>query len=293
MPGVSWCIRSTLIDNRKKKSMADTERCARCQEVKPVTAFYTHKKWDGFHPYCKVCFNAYSKARREKKLAANPELVSFRWKRDLVRHDYFRQIDSPLKAYILGFLAADGNLLARLHRITLELAAKDSALLALIRDELAPGCNLRSRSRRGGEYVVLNFTSHQMFADLVALGVTPAKSLVIEWPTTLPDCYAREFILGVFDGDGFITYYQRGSVREPYVGFIGASLQLLKKIVDVIEQQTGVRIAGPWAKGSSKAFLIRVGGRKAYIVDQWLHATGLGLARKRLAPRDDGKLPTS
>ena len=268
------------------------KQCARCQEVKLVSAFYKHKKWDGFHPYCRVCFNAYSKARREKKLAAHPELVAFRWKRDLVRHDYFQRIDSPMKAYILGFLAADGHLLARFHRITLELAAKDSALLALIRDEVAPGCTLRSRIRRGYEYIILNFTSHQMFADLVMLGVTPVKSLIIEWPNSLPDCYAREFILGVFDGDGFITSYQRGDTREPYVGFTGGSLQLLTKIIDVIEQQTGVRIAGPWAKLGSKAYAIRVGGRRAYIVDQWLHASGLGLARKRLAPPDEQVPPS-
>lgn len=264
--------------------MADTKQCARCQEVKSISAFYKHKKWDGFHPYCRVCFNAYGKARREKKLAANPELVSFRWKRDHVRHDYFQQIDRPMKAYILGFLAADGNLLARFHRLTLELSVKDSTLLSLIRDELVPGGTLRSRIRRGYEYVILNFTSHQMFADLGALGVSPAKSLTIEWPARLPDCYAREFILGIFDGDGFITYYQRGNTCHSYVGFTGGSLQLLKKIVDVIEQQTGVHIAGPWAKAGSKACTIRVGGRKAYIVDQWLHASGLGLTRKRLAP---------
>src|SRR6185437_3005752 len=139
----------------------ETKQCARCQEVKPVSAFYKHKQWDGFHPYCRICFNAYGKMRREKKLAANPELVSYRWKRDLVRHDYFHQIDSPMKAYILGFLAADGNLLARFHRLTVELSVKDCALLALLRDELAPGCSLRTRIRRGREYVILNFTSHQ------------------------------------------------------------------------------------------------------------------------------------
>jgi hypothetical protein len=51
-------LRSTLNVSGKQKSVVDTKQCTRCQEIKPLFAFYKHKKWDGFHPYCKVCFNA-------------------------------------------------------------------------------------------------------------------------------------------------------------------------------------------------------------------------------------------
>lgn len=255
--------------------MIDAKQCARCQEVKPLSAFYTHKRWDGFHPYCKVCFNAYGKARREKKLATNPG--RWRWKRDLVRHDYFHQIDSPMKAYILGFFAADGNLLARFHRITIELAAKDTALLSLIRDELVPGGNIRTRFRNGFERVLLAFTSQQMFDDLVVLGVTPVKSFTIDWPNNLSECYDREFILGVLDGDGHITKDRRYS----YVGFTGGSFALLAAIVRKIEHHTGVRMGGPWKK-TQHCFSIRTYDVRAITLDKWLHATGMGLERKKL-----------
>jgi hypothetical protein len=92
-----------------------------------------------FIPTVKSVLMPNNKTRREKKLAANPELVSYRWKRDLVRHGYFSQIDSPMKAYLLGFIAADGHVLPSHHRITIELSAKDQDLLSLIRDEL-DGC---------------------------------------------------------------------------------------------------------------------------------------------------------
>ena len=263
----------------------DTKQCSRCQETKPTSAFYSNKRWrDGFHPYCRACLLVYQKTQREAKLAISPG--RFRWKRDLIRHDYFKEIDASIKAYVLGMLAADGNVLPSHHRITIELSAKDQELLRLIRDELVPGGAITTRCRQGREYQALAFVSRSMIADLETFGVTAAKSCTLAWPDKLPECYARPFILGLFDGDGFITSYRRGNTLEPYVGFTGGSPQLLRKIVAVIEQQTGVHVAGPWSKGSSRAYTIRVGGRKAYIVDQWLHADGLGLARKRLAPID-------
>ncbi len=196
----------------------ETKRCSRCQEVKPVSDFYKHKGWiDGFHPYCKKCVLAYQKASRETKLAQFPG--QYRWKRDLIRHDYFAQIDSPMKAYMLGILAADGNVLPKHHRITLELSAKDADLLELVRDQLVPGGAIISRHRNGYDYQVLAFVSRKMIDDLEALGVTAVKSRTITWPEKLPSSFAREFILGYFDGDGYITYHERPNRRYPYLGF--------------------------------------------------------------------------
>src|SRR5690242_2215413 len=92
----------------------ETKQCSRCQEVKPASDFYKSKEWtDGLHPYCKKCHLAHQKERRDLKREQFPG--QYRWKRDLIRHDYFAQIDSPMKAYMLGILAADGNVLPKHH----------------------------------------------------------------------------------------------------------------------------------------------------------------------------------
>src|SRR5712691_7388124 len=84
--------RAGMPDKRRIQQGEDTKQCSRCQEVKPVSDFYKNKEWiDGFHPYCKKCVLAYQKEKRELKRDQSPGL--FRWKRDLVRHDYFAQID--------------------------------------------------------------------------------------------------------------------------------------------------------------------------------------------------------
>lgn len=258
------------------------KRCTRCRSIKPVSEFYKSRQWnDGFHVYCKQCVLAYQKEKREQNRATST--ASFRWKRDLIRHDYFAQIDTPIKAYILGVLAADGNILARFHRITLELSTKDADLLALVRDELVPGGAITARTRRGYDYQILAFVSHTMVKDLALLGITPAKSCTLQWPERLPPQFAREFILGYFDGDGFITYDKRPNGQYPYIGMVSGSPDLLIHIADIIEQKTGARIGGPWSKKVSKAYTIRASGKKALIIDKWLHADEMGLKRKRLA----------
>jgi len=254
--------------------MEETKRCSRCHEAKPISAFYRNKGWpDGLHSYCKVCVLAYQKDARESKLAQFPG--KYRWKRDLIRHDYFAQIDSPMKAYVLGVLAADGNVLPKHHRITLELSARDADLLETVRDELVPGGAIVNRHRHGYDYQVLAFVSRNIVDDLETLGVTAAKRL--------PSSFAREFILGYFDGDGFITYHERINRRYPYIGITSGSSNLLVCIADVIEQYTGIRPSGPWRMGVTGTYSIRASGNSALIIDEWLHTSGLGLKRKRLS----------
>jgi len=114
------------------------------------------------------------------------------------------------------------------------------------------------------------------------LGVTPAKSRTITWPEKLPSSFAREFILGYFDGDGFITYHERPNRRYPYIGITSGSSNLLTGIADVIEQHTNIRPGGPWCTNNTGAYQIRASGNNALAIDEWLHRSGLGLKRKRL-----------
>jgi len=265
-----------MLNDKKAK------QCVRCQEVKLVSDFYKSKEWnDGLHSYCKKCVLAYQKEKRELKLMLSPGL--YRWKRDLIHHDYFAQIDSPMKAYVLGVLAADGNVLPKHHRITLELSVRDADLLETVRDELVPGGAITTRHRRGYDYQILAFVSHTMVNDLEALGITAAKSHIIVWPERLPSPFAREFILGYFDGDGFITYHERPNRRYPYLGFTSGSFNLLVRIADVIEHHTGIRPGGPWRKGIASGYSMRASGNNAFIIDEWLHASGLELNRKHLS----------
>jgi hypothetical protein len=107
-----------------------------------------------------------------------------------------------------------------------------------------------------------------MIKDLEALGITAVKSRILTWPEKLPTYFAREFILGYFDGDGFITYHERPNGRYLYLGFTSGSPLLLTSVADVIEQHTGVRPGGPWQNGITRGYSIRAAGKSALIIDR-------------------------
>ncbi len=124
----------------------ETKLCSKCYQIQPASNFYRSQRWrDGYHPWCKSCFNIAGKARYEARCAKYPP--QYRWNRDAVRHNYFAIVTRPLQAYLLGLLAADGNVLASVPRISMELSMRDVELLTLVRDELAPAHQIRERTR--------------------------------------------------------------------------------------------------------------------------------------------------
>jgi hypothetical protein len=102
--------------------------------------------------------------RRERLDRENPNRR--RWSRTFVRDDYFAAIKRPIQAYVARLLAADGNVLERQQRVTLELSYKDRELVSLVRDELAPGFPVRERTRPNGCHTsILSITSRQICSD--------------------------------------------------------------------------------------------------------------------------------
>jgi hypothetical protein len=228
---------------------------------------------------------AYQRDRRTERLdRENP--TRRRWSRSFVRHDYFSRIDEPVKAYIAGLLAADGNVLEHQQRLSLELAHRDRQLVYLVRDQLAPRFPVRERHRKNGSHTVqFAITSSELCGGLAGLGIVPRKSLTLEWPRTLERSSARPFLLGYFDGDGFITWSKNGRYRYPRWGLIGTKAFLAHAMTFIVEE-TGTRPRRIRCGPPSKAHFIHINGRDAWIVDEWLHADAdVGLARKRLVPQ--------
>lgn len=251
--------------------------------MKALEDFYVNRSWmDGRHPYCKPCLLTYQRERRRQRLdRANPHRR--RWSRDFVRHDYFEQVTEPAHAYVAGLLAADGNILERQQRITLELSSRDRNLVHFVRDELAPGFPVRMRVRRNEmKTAVLAITSSQLCADLCKVGITPRKSLTLRWPETLERLAARLFLLGYFDGDGFVTQTRNGPYVYPRWGLLGTE-GFLAAARDFISDEAGVSPRRIRRHGERNVYVLHINGRDARLVDRWLHSdTALGLRRKQL-----------
>jgi hypothetical protein len=189
---------------------------------------------------------------------------------------YFQVIDSPVKAYVLGLLAADGWVDDEGH-IGIELDEKDQAAVALVRDELCPTGSVRFYYRRDRGYAMARFQvgSVQMARDLAGYGIVPRKTHTLAWPEGLPAEFDNSFVCGYFDGDGHLRWDQ-----YPYWTVICASRPFVETMREHIEAALGVGPFGPYRQGS--AWSITKAGKAAAAIEAWMHRDVAGLARKRL-----------
>lgn len=139
-----------------------------------------------------------------------------------LNHNYFTQIDTPAKAYILGVMASDGNIQSNMIRLRIH--PKDIEIIDFFKKEvnyLKP--TLTSKNSYGTTQVSLVFRSNQMRADLFKLGFAYNKTFLNLF-IPLKKELMRFYILGLFDGDGsvFYTKFERksgaraGQVVEKY-----------------------------------------------------------------------------
>jgi len=106
--------------------------------------------------------------------------------------------------YVVGFIAADGNLSSNQRHINI--TSKDIGHLEEIRRALHLG-NKITRKARGREterkYGAFQFGDVRFYKKLMALGLTPNKSLTLG-ALKVPGSYFNDFLRGVIDGDGNI-----------------------------------------------------------------------------------------
>jgi hypothetical protein len=127
--------------------------------------------------------------------------------------EFFRTIDTPEKAQILGFIYADGCLTTRGHHISMFLHHQDKEYLEKIKNIVAYKGDLIYREARyamkPGKIMSwsqpqygLNLNSKIMYNDLLNLGLCPRKSWEDLHIPDIPKHLIKFFILGVLEGDG-------------------------------------------------------------------------------------------
>ncbi len=141
---------------------------------------------------------------------------------------YFDIIDTQEKAYILGFIYADGCNLKDYNYISIQLARKDIDILYQISERLFPEnphdrVSFVDRIKKGKllHHAVITFNSKYMCGILDNLGCSPRKSLTLQFPNWLNDPeLQRHFIRGYYDGDGgvYIPNVKNRSICAKIIG---------------------------------------------------------------------------
>ena len=128
---------------------------------------------------------------------------------------YFDEINTQEKAYILGFLVADGCVREEIrktrtsYRIAFNNSIDDAETINLIHDKICPEAKIVIPkilyNRRKKQQLCLQWTSEHMANTLKSYNINPRKTydknFVIP-ENLLTDELWRHFIRGFFDGDG-------------------------------------------------------------------------------------------
>lgn len=185
---------------------------------------------------------------------------------------FFSVIDTERKAYWLGFLYADGNVLQERYsfRTRLILTEGDSDILEELKKDLEATHNISHWKAHGypnsKPVKGLTITSRKMFEDLGRLGCYPRKSLTLRFPTSeqVPDHLLRHFVRGYFDGDGCITFRVPSESKRPFVQIEGTK-EFLESLREHLRLH-GVSVDSALCKRhkdrSTNAYNLRIGHAK-------------------------------
>lgn len=147
--------------------------------------------------------------------------------RGIVNKDYFSKINTPEKAYLLGFIQADGCLRKDLSQLTISQKEDEQWwLLNMVRDFIQP----KAKS--------LTIHNAQICNDLYRHGIVPNKTYKMDQhnATTLwnsvPEEFKYDFLRGLLDGDGNIRWFcqkENSKTQSCNIGFTG-NIYLMKLI---------------------------------------------------------------
>ena len=146
-----------------------------------------------------------------------------------VNENFFKGQTAEM-AYVLGFIYADGTLSNLLNHFSI--SQKEPEILNKIKDLMSSEHKIVRRHNQ--ELYTLTIGNKIMINDLLALGLTPNKSLDVKFPILDKALYGH-FIRGYFDGDGCIGCFSGGW----RVSFVSGSKALLEGLRETLFNQIG------------------------------------------------------
>ena len=171
--------------------------------------------------------------------------------RTFVNNNYFENVNSEIKSYLLGWIMSDGYISKRAAekysnrspRFGIKLSSKDIEIINLFRKELSPDRKINKETviKNGISFESsrLEIPSIKLVDDLLNLGVTFNKTGKKVIPKINP-IYMNHFIRGFFDGDGSVSISKRNKISI-YICCVNRDfLQNLKDYFDLIHIQCAI-----------------------------------------------------
>lgn len=150
--------------------------------------------------------------------------------RDFINENYFDKIDTETKAYLLGFITADGCIYNPINQnkkkikwqkhLCIMLQNRDIGILELIKKELNSSKKIIYISTRSNS-CKFSITSDRICDKLISYGCGERKTFTARFPQPgiIPNNLIKHYVRGLFDGDGCICSTQQDKKQNPCFSF--------------------------------------------------------------------------
>lgn len=198
-------------------------------------------------PFIKDNFGKLSQREIARRLNIGKTTVN-RWAKELgfnhqkntVNENFFDELNEE-SSYLLGYIYADGNINWNSNKsywaLTITASAKDKSHLERLRNLLSSTKSLLYSPKTNSYRLIAN--SKRLCQKLIDLGITPRKSLTVNFPD-LPKEQIKHFIRGIVDGDGNVRFVNRE--RSPYfeITIASGSELFCKGLITAVKDNTGI-----------------------------------------------------
>lgn len=215
---------------RKKKQLSQEQKD---EVIKMVTNKASLKEISN---YCNLSQETMKKILKELNLKiTNKKRINKN-----LKSDYFSIIDTPEKAYWLGFLYTDGCVdhYRSTGRIRLQLQEKDIEILEKFKSDLGIESSIIYDKRKNSTCCSVEFTDEQIYNDLSKYNIVPRKTYIINHiPYELiPKKFLKSYALGLFDGDGCLSCSKNFStdVTLSYTAYHKEEVEDFQKIINLV-----------------------------------------------------------
>ena len=192
---------------------------------------------------------------------------------------FFEKLDTPEKAYWLGWVASDGNINETSGTICVTLHERDVDVLVLLNKLIGSDKPVLSyKSHKNRKTITIN--SRKIINDIKKLGVHPNKTKTVFMPEGMNDDLFKCYLRGYFEGDGCIH------IGKDTVEFtiVGQSHTIFQQFKERIQQITGIEcsLVSKKTPNNSYILVLRIHGiRRSLMLLTWLYSDNLHLRLER------------
>ena len=243
------CDRACLAQLTRHRSLSfsvQSQRYVSSCDKKPIIEFNCDDENDiiaaynqGFSARDISISSSFSEYEIFKILNTNNVNIRNKGSRGNIQLDYFKLIDTPEKAYLLGIIQTDGNILKRQEKkgsfFTITQHEDFSWYIRRMMLEFSDKVGYS----KDGNCKAIRIGSNEMVDDLINLGIVPNKTKnqtkedIEKLWDSIPEKFLGDFIRGLIDGDGHVNYFiqKRGKNESCNIGFCSVNEHLIDKLV--------------------------------------------------------------